>query len=180
MRASAVTQNGVPTSEGGRACEFRIGDVKVFLTGPETDETRFVADSLRAYWNADCEPEGPRYTSAADDVAALCARLLRGPVTSPSFSVGPWTPAVADGFSWAVLDKLGAPLLLAHDAFEVALYFCRLEEGTAEIEGFVIEAFTDAALADRIRWDRWFEEHRFRGPMGDRNFTPPNPYEEAR
>ena len=33
MRASTVTQYGIPTSEGGRACVLKIGDVRVFLTG---------------------------------------------------------------------------------------------------------------------------------------------------
>ena len=178
MRASDITTFG-GGRDGEQVSSFKIGRVTVSVSGESTGDNRYVADELARAWNRDEEPDAPAFTSAADDVAALCARLLRGPVTSDRFSVGPWTPAVADGFSWAVIDKHGAPLLLAHDAFEVALYFCRLEEGTAEVEGQLIKALTDTELADRRRWDMWFEEHRFRGPMGDRNFVPFNPYQEV-
>ena len=178
MRASDITTFG-----GGRPGEqtssFKIGRSTITVSGDTTEDNRYVAEELARAWNRDEEPDAPAFTSDADDVAALCARLLRGPVTSSRFSVGPWTPAVDDGFAWAVLDRNGAPLMLAHDAFEVALYFCRLEEGTAEVEGFPIEVPTDTELADRKRWDRWFEEHRFRGPMGDPNFIPFNPYQEV-
>lgn len=163
MLASKVTQYGIPTSEGGRACQLVIGKVRVFLTGPETDETKFVAESLRAYWNADSEPDAPVYTTAADCVAALCVRLLRGPVVSSHYSVGPWTPAVGDGWSWAVLDKAGKPLLLAHDSFEVALYFCQLEEGAPEPIGAArpILLPTDDAIAEATRLENWETRFRF-------------------
>lgn len=130
MRASKVTQYGIPTSEGGRACQFNVGEVKVFLTGPDSGDTRFVAESLAAYWNQDSEPDPAAFCSDASGVFDVCARLAKGPVLSPRYSVGAWTPAVDDGFSWAVLDAGGYPLMLAHDSFEVALYFCRLEDGT--------------------------------------------------
>jgi len=178
MRASDVTTYG-GGRDGKQSSSFKIGEVTVLVSGAPTADCLYIAKELARAWNRDEEPEAPRLTSAADDVAALCARLLRGPVTSERFSVGPWTPAVSDGFSWAVLDKHGAPLMLAHDAFEVALYFARLEEGTADVEGFAIEVPTDVELADRRRWDQWFERHRFVGPMGDRNFVPPCPYKEA-
>lgn len=160
MRASTVTQYGIPTSEGGRACELKIGNVRVFLTGPDSDETRYVADSLRSYWNAD-DPEEAAPTSDAGGVRQVCERIAGGaPMVWGDFSVGLWTPAVADGWTWAVLDKTGAPLLLAHDCFEVARHFCRLVEGsidTSENVGGPYRLAPDAELAERARAERgWF------------------------
>jgi hypothetical protein len=85
-------------------------------------------------------------------------------VTTPRFSAGPWTPAIDDGFSWAVLNLNGTPLLLSHDAFEAALYLSRLEDGTAEVESFLIELPPDVVLAEEIRLRHWEERYRFMCP----------------
>lgn len=160
MRASKVTQYGIPTAEGGRACELKIGDVRVFLTGASSDDIRYVAESLRSYWNADDpDEEAPRSDFAG--IAEVCRRIAGGaPMVYGEFSVGPWTPAVADGWDWAVLDKTGAPVLLAHDAFEVARHFCRLVEGstdTSENVGGPYRLATDAQLAQQRQAERdWF------------------------
>jgi hypothetical protein len=158
VRASAITQYGIPMGDGGRACEFNVGEVKVFLTGPESVDTRFVAESLRAYWNADCEPKAGAPTSDFAGVEAVCRRIAGGaPLVHGEFSVGPWTPAVDDGFAWAVLDKRGSPLLLAHDAFEAAIHFCRLVEGSMGVDdnaGGPYRLPADSVLAERAREDR--------------------------
>lgn len=160
MRASTVTQYGIPGPEGGRACELKIGDVRVFLTGASSEEIRYVAESLRSYWNADDpDEEAPRSDFAG--VEAVCRRIAGGtPLVYGEFSVGTWTPAVADGFDWAVLDKTGAPLLLAHDSFEAARHFCRLSEGSMTTEdntGGPYRLASDAALAEQAQSERgWF------------------------
>jgi hypothetical protein len=63
-----------------------------------------------------------------------------------------------------VLDRHGAPILLAHDAFEAALYFARLEEGSAEVESFAIELPTDRDLAEVARRQNWEMQYRFMCP----------------
>lgn len=157
MNASKVTQYGMPTSEGGLACEFKIGGVRVFLTGPESDETRYVAESLRCYWNGAEDDNGAPASDFAG-VDAVCRRILGGsPMVWGDFSVGPWMPAVADGWSWAVLDKTGAPLLLAHDSFEVAIHFCRLVDGTmstADNVGGPYRLQHDDVIAEAAREER--------------------------
>lgn len=158
MRASTVIQYGIPGPDGGCACELKIGDVRVFLTGASSEEIRYVADSLRSYWNADDpDEEAPRSDFAG--VAEVCRRIAGGaPLVYGEFSVGPWTPAVADGFDWAVLDKAGAPVLLAHDSFEVAVHFCRLVDGTmstVDNAGGPYRLPSDAALVEQARADRW-------------------------
>lgn len=160
MRASTVTQYGVPGSEGGRACELTIGDVRVFLTGASSEEIRYVAQSLRSYWNAD-DPDEEEPRSDFAGVEAVCRRIAGGaPMVYGDFSVGPWTPAVSDGFEWAVLDKTGAPLLLAHDSFEAAMHFCRLVDGTmttADNAGGPYRLAPDAVLAEQAQAERgWF------------------------
>lgn len=158
MRASGVTQYGLPSGDGGRSCSLEIGGVRVFLSGADSEEIRFVAESLRAYWNADCEPEAGAPTSDFAGVEDVCRRIASGaPMVHGGFSVGPWTPAVDDGFSWAVLDKRGSALLLAHDAFEVAVHFCRLVEGsmgTGDNAGGPYRLPADSVLAERAREDR--------------------------
>jgi hypothetical protein len=158
MKASKVTQYGIPTSEGGRACQLTIGSVKVFLTGPSDEENRYVAESLRSYWASDDEPEEGAPTFDFAGVASVCERIAGGaPLVWGEFSVGPWTPAVPDGWSWAVLDKAGAPVLLAHDAFEAARHFCRLCDGdidTSENVGGPYRLPPDAVIAERAREER--------------------------
>jgi hypothetical protein len=157
MRASKVTQYGIPTAEGGLACELKIDGVRVFLTGEDSERIRYVAESLRSYWNAD-EPDENEPRSDFAGVATVCERIVGGaPMVYGEFSVGPWTPAVPDGFDWAVLDKTGAPLLLAHDAFEAARHFCRLVEGSATTDdnvGGPYRLAPDAKLAELDQTER--------------------------
>lgn len=157
MRASKVTQYGIPGPEGGRACELKIGEVRVFLTGESSEEISYVAESLRSYWNAD-DPDDETPRSDFAGVESVCRRIAGGaPMVCGDFSVGPWTPAVADGFDWAVLDKRGAAVLLAHDAFEAARHFCRLVEGSTDDAGGPYRLATDAQLAQQAQTERnWF------------------------
>jgi hypothetical protein len=164
VRTSKITTYG-GGRDGAQASSFKIGAVTVLVSGAPTGDCLYIAEELARAWNRDEPPEEKPLTSAADDVLDLCVRLLRGPVTTARFSAGPWTPSVADGFSWAVLDRHGAPLLLAHDAFEAGLYLARLEDGTCEIPSNQVELPTDADLAERTRvWD-WEERYRFMCPM---------------
>jgi len=165
MKASAVTQYGIVGSDGGRACSLEIGGVRVFLSGADSDEIRYVADSIRSYWNADCDDDMNAPTSDFAGVAAVCERIAGGaPMVYGDFSVGPWTPAVADGFTWAVLDKTGSPLLLAHDSFEAAMHFCRIVDGsmtTVDNVGGPYRLAPDAVLAHHAQAERsavrgWF------------------------
>jgi hypothetical protein len=92
---------------------------------------------------------------------ALCSgRVVLGEI---GYSVGPWTPAVSDGFEWAVLNLQGSPLLLAHDAFEAARWFCQLEAGEVTPSGFdlPIRAWTDAKHEEHRVYEAWMYDYRF-------------------
>lgn len=110
-----------------------------------------------------------------DAVAGTCATLCAGGVVlgAEGRSVGPWTPAVPDDFSWAVLGLQGEPLVLAHDAFEVAYAFARLESGEMELDGVML-VDRDAYLADLERFDEYQYRYRFT-PFGDPDFIPQFP-----
>ena len=61
---------------------------------------------------------------SADDIFANCVALLeRGVLIGSRFSVGPYTTAVPSHHTWAVLNRRGTPLFLAHDSFEAVVWF---------------------------------------------------------
>lgn len=66
--------------------------------------------------------------ASVQDVAV--SLLARGVVLGRRFSLGAYTPAVPgdDDPDWAVVGRTGVAYL-AHDAFEAARWFCRLESG---------------------------------------------------
>jgi hypothetical protein len=99
----------------------------------------------------------------------LCVRLCSGdgPIMDGRLSVGPWTPAVADGFTWAVLDRRGAPLWLGHDAFEAARAYLRFQDMDADDLALYVEdpthARTDAQAAADGLYERWAYDYRHWG-----------------
>ena len=116
-----------------------------------------------------------------ETIQAVCATLCAGGVVlgDQGRSVGPYTPAVPAEHSWAVLGLRGNPIFLAHDAFEVARAFCRLEAWLDQEEdvhpGFT---FTDAYLVEVSRWESWSYQYRF-APVGDPHYDPPFPTPRA-
>lgn len=63
----------------------------------------------------------------AEEVEAVSRRLFaEGVIISSRRSVGPWFEG---DHTWAVTGPDGAPEVLAHDIFTVALWFVRLEAG---------------------------------------------------
>ncbi len=69
----------------------------------------------------------------SENVARVAARLSIGqPALGDRFSAGPYTPAVAEGFPYAVLDLQGAPVVLAHDAYDTAVWLVKLESGAID------------------------------------------------
>lgn len=112
-----------------------------------------------------------------ESVQAVCATLCtRGVVLGDQGrSVGPWTTAVADGYAWAVLGRHGQPLFLAHDAYEAAVAFCRLEAWYCEEDDLGPGlALPDAFQVEVERFDKWLHTYRYE-PWGDPSFIPPAP-----
>ena len=61
----------------------------------------------------------------------VVALVQRGQVQGEKYSVGRYTPAVADprGYEWAVLNRQGSVLALSRDAFDAARHYLWLANG---------------------------------------------------
>ncbi len=59
----------------------------------------------------------------------LITLVTGGVFMTPRHSAGPHTPAVSDGYTWAVHNLQGSPVVLAHNPFDAALWLLRLETG---------------------------------------------------
>ena len=123
-------------------------------------------------------PEGSR------GVEVVAVALLRGEVILGSAaSAGPWTPAVPDGFDWAVLGLRGEPLYLFRDAYEAAVCFASYLRGQwapvgedEEARVYPMRQLPDAYLAAERQWEKWFYELRFNEYLGgERGYEPPAP-----
>jgi hypothetical protein len=113
------------------------------------------------------------YEAIAAVATALSARAVV--LGDQGRSVGPWTPAIAGDFTWAVLGLQGQPIYLAHDAFTVARVFCQLEAGEVDEDAlFPGLAPPDSFLVARERYESWAYEYRF-SRCGDPTFEPPFP-----
>lgn len=116
------------------------------------------------------EPRAPE--SQPSELVAQCAQLFkRGALLGTRVSVGRWTPAVPDDFTWCVLDVQGAPLWLGHDCVAALAHFHwwesidanGLEERLQSYRQDPARDWTDeeieaAALADRrddLVWRGW-------------------------
>ena len=68
----------------------------------------------------------------------LVALCTRGVFLGARFSVGPHTPSVRDATTpeWAVLDLSGSPVVLAHDAFQAARWFAKVEQGEIDLSDY--------------------------------------------
>lgn len=124
-----------------------------------------------------------RFVDASyEEVAAVALTLCaRGHVLgSGGRSVGPVLrrfETLAEGrWSWCVQGLQGQTLVLAHDAFEAAYWFCRLEAGIVEPNGVVLLA-TDAHMAALETWANWAYTYRFTR-WGDGLYEPPIPLEK--
>ena len=90
-------------------------------------------------------------------------------------SVGPRTEAIPGRWGWCVLGLQGQLLVLAHDAFEAARWFCLLEARLADPDCLVVTS-TDAYVAALARWEDWF--YSYRGDQwGEPGYEPPLPVE---
>lgn len=107
--------------------------------------------------------------SCFDELFRVAVALSRGRVClGDAWSVGPWTPAVPDGFAFAVKDLQGAPHFLARDAFEAAAFYLDPEvadQGPIEQpDPADVERWRLASDADRIELHvenmRWAAEQR--------------------
>lgn len=78
--------------------------------------------------------------------------VMGGIVFGKRHSAGPWTTAVPSEHRWAVIDLQGMPVILAHDAFEVALAFVKAESG--DVPGDPLALETDAVLSARATEER--------------------------
>lgn len=148
-------------ANGGRNRTFTTADgIKVMVEAHEDDER---AAQLAEFLAAAVATPDPEPTDLTDVCAALCRGRV---VLGIRCSVGPYTPAVDSPFGWAVLDLRGAPITLAHDAFEAARDFVDFESddgtnlrGRLEIcgESGPREIPSDAQIAEwnqaeRARW----------------------------
>jgi hypothetical protein len=102
----------------------------------------------------------------SDNVAKVAARLLLLGTDTPygtvvvgdKFSAVPYTPDVPDGFPYAVLDLGGAPVILAHDAYDTAVWFCKLESGAIDApEGAPICLVSNEVACEFARRDSEIE-----------------------
>jgi hypothetical protein len=186
MSASKITTWGRSSGGGAdrRASSFWVGEVGCGLqvtVAPGVEETTESALALAAELAALVAERNPE--PAADDAADLsvaiesAARTIfaRAAVLGGRCSAGAWTPAVADGFEWAVLDLRGAPLVLAHDVYEVARMFAIYEAyGIPEDLDMPIRVPSDADQVAERRYENWCTDYRF-APWGDPRFEPPAP-----
>lgn len=101
---------------------------------------------------------GAAGNGAFEQVMDVCVQLLtKGVVLGARFSVGPYTPAVptADGHGWAVLNLQGAPVVLAHDAYEAARAFLDCEDSSEWLDpDGPIAMRSDAAVAADADYER--------------------------
>lgn len=119
-----------------------------------------------------------RFSEASyEEVAGVALALCAGSVVlgEGGRAVGLRTEAVPGAWSWSVTGLQGQTLVLAHDPFEAARWFCLLEAGLAAPDGIVILS-TDAHLAALERYENWGYTYRF-DSIGDRGFVPPFPAE---
>lgn len=107
---------------------------------PKCDERVPAEDGLLIehghVYTGSCNGSGTRAArevTLVEDIGRVAARLCLGqPVLGERFSAGPYTPAVEDGFPYAVLSLQGAPVILAHDAYDTAVWLCQLESGAVD------------------------------------------------
>lgn len=102
------------------------------------------------------------FAAVNEAAVALCTRgVVLG---ETGFSAGRWTPAVSDGYEWAVLNLQGSPLYLCYDAFEAARHFCQLESGEMtepDPEYAPVRAWSDEKREEERQWEAWMYEYRF-------------------
>jgi hypothetical protein len=116
--------------------------------------------------------------ASADEVGRAAVRLAsHGVILGRRCSAGTWTPAVPDGWSWAVLGPRGQCLVLCHDSFEAARYFLDVESGRLEVdpEFAPLRLQADDEIEAWRRWEAWAYEYRFNRAWGRSNYEPDPP-----
>lgn len=94
---------------------------------------------------AHCRPANSSSASVQEVALAIFRSAY---VVGRRFVAGPWTPRIPAEHEWTVMARDGSVAVLAHDVFEVARYFCRLESGELPLEADaeIIMMPTDAEI----------------------------------
>lgn len=87
--------------------------------------------------------------------AILLAIFSRQVYVGATYSCGPYTPAVAraDDPPWAVVNRRGGTLVLAHDPFEAARWCALFESGAMDEPEEPIRLWSDAEARELHRND---------------------------
>jgi hypothetical protein len=98
----------------------------------------------------------------AREVGRVAVKIVnRGAAVYGDYSAGRYTPAVPAEHAFAVLNRQGSPVILAHDAFEVAFAVVTLAAGWMTLEGleaplkYHTDAERAAERAEERRRDYW-------------------------